>query len=165
MSIPARSIDNPLALIAVLAATTEASALASLPLLDHRNQGVFVWFLVGFPPFLTLLFFITLNFNRKALSAQTVTQATSEPLLGVTPYSSDEAGFPLQASEPAAVIDPPLPSSVTTQTTAVPGLHILRYGPEDDWQRLQPQVQAWADSAFAQPRSSGRAVAMLVLPA
>jgi hypothetical protein len=165
MSIPARSIDNPLALIAVLAATTEASALASLPLLDHRNQGVFVWFLVGFPPFLTLLFFITLNFNRKALGAQAVTPATSDPLPLVTSYSPHEACFSFQASESAAVIDPPLPSAVTTQTTTVPGLHILRYGPEDDWQQLQPQVQAWADSAFAQPRSSGRAAAMLVLPA
>lgn len=69
MNISAHSINNPLALIAVLAATTEASALASLPLLDVRNQQVFVWFLVGFPPFLTALFFITLNFNRQAFTA------------------------------------------------------------------------------------------------
>ncbi len=67
------SINNPLALIAVLAATTEASALVSLPLLDYRNQAVFVWFLVLFPPFLTALFFITLNFNRQALIGSTTT--------------------------------------------------------------------------------------------
>lgn len=57
------SISSPLAVIALFAAVTEASALASLPFLDDHSQGIYTWFLVGFPPFLTLLFFITLNFN------------------------------------------------------------------------------------------------------
>lgn len=72
------SINNPLALIAVLAATTEASALVSLPLLDPQNQAVFVWFLVLFPPFLTALFFITLNFNRQALTGNSVADTSPQ---------------------------------------------------------------------------------------
>lgn len=60
---------NPLALIAIFAGTIEASALASLPLLESAEKQIYVWFLVGFPPFLTLLFFITLNFNHRALFA------------------------------------------------------------------------------------------------
>lgn len=166
MSIPARSIDNPLALIAVLAATTEASALASLPLLDYRNQGVFVWFLVGFPPFLTLLFFITLNFNRKALGTSSTTQVTDQAPPMTEPGSPHEELFsPLAPSIPA-VSDPLIPAFAPTQaTTALPCLHILRYGPDEDWHQLQPRVQAWANVALAQPRSIGQPAAMLVLPA
>lgn len=58
---------NPLTIIAIFAATIEASALASLPLLEVDNQYIYTWFLIGFPPFLTLLFFVTLNFNNRAL--------------------------------------------------------------------------------------------------
>jgi hypothetical protein len=61
------SISSPLTVIALFAAITEASALASLPFLDDHSQGIYTWFLVGFPPFLTLLFFITLNFNYRSL--------------------------------------------------------------------------------------------------
>lgn len=64
--LPGRS---PLALIAIFAGTIEASALASLPMLESAEKQIYVWFLVGFPPFLTLLFFITLNFNHRALFA------------------------------------------------------------------------------------------------
>jgi energy-coupling factor transporter transmembrane protein EcfT len=91
MSILASSINNPLALIAVLAATTEASALASLPLLDYRNQAVFVWFLVLFPPFLTALFFITLNFNRQALMGDVATGAPPSPNQCTTQPSQQQA--------------------------------------------------------------------------
>jgi hypothetical protein len=58
---------SPLTIIAIFAATIEASALASLPLLEADNQYIYTWFLIGFPPFLTLLFFVTLNFNNRAL--------------------------------------------------------------------------------------------------
>jgi hypothetical protein len=58
---------SPLSIIAIFAATIEASALASLPLLEENNQYIYTWFLIGFPPFLTLLFFVTLNFNNRAL--------------------------------------------------------------------------------------------------
>jgi len=58
---------SPLTIIAIFAATIEASALASLPLLETDNQYIYTWFLIGFPPFLTLLFFVTLNFNNRAL--------------------------------------------------------------------------------------------------
>lgn len=61
------NITSPMTIIALLAAIVETSALASLPFLDPESQGIYTWFLVGFPPFLTVLFFITLNFNAKAL--------------------------------------------------------------------------------------------------
>lgn len=61
------NITSPLTVIALFAAIVEASALASLPFLSEDSQGVYTWFLVGFPPFLTVLFFITLNFNSRAL--------------------------------------------------------------------------------------------------
>ncbi|MGC1332014.1 hypothetical protein, partial [Pseudomonas sp.] len=58
---------NPLTIIAIFAAIVEASALASLPFLKDDSQDLYTWFLIGFPPFLTLLFFVTLNFNYKVL--------------------------------------------------------------------------------------------------
>ncbi len=60
-----KSTKSPLTIIAIFAAIVEASALASLPFLKEQSQDIYTWFLVGFPPFLTLLFFITLNFNYK----------------------------------------------------------------------------------------------------
>lgn len=58
---------SPLTIIAMFAGIIEASAIASLPFLGEDSQSIYTWFLVGFPPFLTLLFFLTLNFNTKSL--------------------------------------------------------------------------------------------------
>jgi hypothetical protein len=58
---------NPLSLIAIFAGIIEASALASLPFLNESSQSIYTWFLVGFPFFLTVLFFLTLNFNAHSL--------------------------------------------------------------------------------------------------
>ncbi|QXH55612.1 hypothetical protein [Pseudomonas maumuensis] len=60
---------SPLALIAVFAGVIEASALASLPFLSEDSQTLYTWFLVGFPFFLTVLFFLTLNVNAGSLFA------------------------------------------------------------------------------------------------
>ncbi len=56
----------PLTIIAIFAGIAEASALATLPFLSEHSQALYTWFLVGFPFFLTALFFITLNFNYKS---------------------------------------------------------------------------------------------------
>lgn len=48
---------GPLTLIAIFAGIVEASALASLPFLSESSQTIYTWFLVGFPFFLTVLFF------------------------------------------------------------------------------------------------------------
>lgn len=58
---------SPLTLIAIFAGIVEASALASLPFLSEASQMIYTWFLVGFPFFLTVLFFLTLNFNHQTL--------------------------------------------------------------------------------------------------
>ena len=58
---------SPLTIIAIFAGIIEASALASLPFLSEGSQSIYTWFLVCFPFFLTVLFFLTLNFNYKSL--------------------------------------------------------------------------------------------------
>jgi len=63
---------SPLTVIAIFAGIIEASALASLPFLSERSQTIYTWFLVGFPFFLTLLFFLTLNFNYRSLYSPTI---------------------------------------------------------------------------------------------
>lgn len=57
----------PLTIIAIFAGIIESSALATLPFLSDESQNLYTWFLVGFPFFLTALFFLTLNFNYKSL--------------------------------------------------------------------------------------------------
>ena len=58
---------NPVSVIALFAALSEASAATALPFLDESNQRIYVWFLIVFPSVLTSLFFLTLNFNYKVL--------------------------------------------------------------------------------------------------
>lgn len=70
---------SPLSLIAVFAGVIEASALASLPFLNESSQGIYTWFLVGFPFFLTVLFFLTLNFNADSLAASDKPDAPPTP--------------------------------------------------------------------------------------
>ena len=79
MTLNLSNITSPLTVIALFATIVEASALASLPFLDEDSQNIYTWFLVGFPPFLTILFFITLNFNNKALFSPEAGDNQDEP--------------------------------------------------------------------------------------
>lgn len=66
-----KKISNPLTIIAIFAGLAEVSGTTVLPFLDSGIQPTFVWFLIGFPTLLILLFFITLNFNSRVLYAPT----------------------------------------------------------------------------------------------
>lgn len=55
--------------IAIFATLSETSAAISLPFLDNKEREVYIWFLISFPFYLLLLFFITLNFNYRSLYA------------------------------------------------------------------------------------------------
>lgn len=63
------SVKNPLTIIALFAGIAEVSGTIVLPFLNEENQGLFVWFLMVFPMFLLVCFFLTLNFNPKVLYA------------------------------------------------------------------------------------------------
>ncbi|MFJ2489593.1 hypothetical protein [Pseudomonas sp. NPDC087639] len=60
-------ITNPMTVIAIFAAISETSAAISLPFLNNEDREIYVWFLISFPFYLLLLFFITLNFNHRSL--------------------------------------------------------------------------------------------------
>ena len=62
-------ISNPLTIIAIFAVITEVAGTVVLPFVTDSLQSVFIWYVMGFPVVLVLLFFITLNFNNKALYA------------------------------------------------------------------------------------------------
>jgi hypothetical protein len=79
---PTAQPTAPMTIIAIFAGIIEASALATLPFLSEKSQSLYTWFLVGFPFFLTGLFFLTLNFNYKSLykpESTSVDGATSTP--------------------------------------------------------------------------------------
>jgi hypothetical protein len=61
-------VIHPLNLVALFATLSEASAASTLPLLDEEARKIYVWFLVGFPSALILMFFLTLNFNHTVLN-------------------------------------------------------------------------------------------------
>ncbi len=63
------TITNPMTVIAIFATLSETSAAISLPFLDNEARQTYIWFLISFPFYLILLFFITLNFNYRSLYA------------------------------------------------------------------------------------------------
>jgi len=64
-----KQIRNPLTIVAIFAGLAEISSAVVLPQLQVETQRLFVWFVMLFPVFLVLLFFITLNFNPRVLYA------------------------------------------------------------------------------------------------
>jgi len=64
-----RAVSNPLTIIAIFAALAEVAGTAALASVNKELQQVFVWFVMGFPVLLVILFFATLNFNPKVLYA------------------------------------------------------------------------------------------------
>ena len=62
-------IKNPLTVIAMFAGIAEISGTVVLPFMAPANQSTYIWFLMVFPIFLVGLFFLTLNFNHRALYA------------------------------------------------------------------------------------------------
>ncbi|CAH0162302.1 hypothetical protein SRABI06_00993 [Pseudomonas brassicacearum] len=67
MNKPLKTITNPMTLIAIFASLSETSAAISLPFLDDGDREYYLWFLISFPFYLLLLFFITLNLNYRSL--------------------------------------------------------------------------------------------------
>ncbi|ROO38877.1 hypothetical protein SAMN03159507_02427 [Pseudomonas sp. NFACC32-1] len=67
MTKPLKTITNPMTLIAIFATLSETSAAISLPFLDDQDREYYLWFLISFPFYLLLLFFVTLNFNYRSL--------------------------------------------------------------------------------------------------
>lgn len=64
-----KKISNPLTIVAIFAGLAEITGTGVFPFLKDDSQGIYIWFLMGFPTLLILLFFVTLNFNYKVLYA------------------------------------------------------------------------------------------------
>lgn len=62
-----KRINNPLTIIAIFAALAEVSATVAIGLIDKDLHYIFIWFVIGFPSLLVILFFVTLNFNTKVM--------------------------------------------------------------------------------------------------
>ncbi len=62
-------ISNPLSIIGIFCGLAELAGATILPMLEISLQKIFVWYVIGFPVLLVVLFFTTLNFNRQALYA------------------------------------------------------------------------------------------------
>ncbi len=57
---------NPLTIVAIFAGLAEAAG-TTLALVSKELQSTFVWFVMGFPVLLVILFFLTWNFNSKVM--------------------------------------------------------------------------------------------------
>jgi len=64
-----RRVNNPLTIIALFAGLAEVAGTVAIGLLPSGLQATFIWFVMGFPVALVLLFFATLNFNAGVLYA------------------------------------------------------------------------------------------------
>ncbi|MHC6224356.1 hypothetical protein ACYU03_06170 [Pseudomonas sp. X10] len=117
---------SPLTIIAIFAGIIEASALASLPFLSERSQSIYTWFLVAFPFFLTVLFFLTLNFNYRSLYSPSEEKSAAE--LSPAPAESQEDSI---GAQPPAITNgadiatqqagPPSPRTSSVLNSSVVG--------------------------------------------
>lgn len=64
-----KAISNPLTIIAGFSTLAEIAMVAALKIVDTPLQPIFIWFVMLFPAFLVLGFYLTLNFNSKVLYA------------------------------------------------------------------------------------------------
>lgn len=64
-----KRIKNPLTIIGLFAGIAEVAGTAILPLVSIELQKFFIWYVMGFPVLLVVLFFFTLNKNPKVLYA------------------------------------------------------------------------------------------------
>lgn len=64
-----RTVNNPLTIIAIFAALAEVAGTVAIAVVDRSLQSAFLWFVMGFPVTLVVLFFVTLNWNPKVLYA------------------------------------------------------------------------------------------------
>ncbi len=64
-----KKISNPLTMIGIFAGIAEVAGTVVLPLVSGDLQRIFIWYVIGLPILLVVLFFITLNFNTSALYA------------------------------------------------------------------------------------------------
>lgn len=87
----------PLTIIAIFAGIIEASALATLPFLSESSQKLYTWFLVGFPFFLTALFFLTLNFNYKSFYSPSPDNSANDSTLA--PNNMATSAMPTEPRE------------------------------------------------------------------
>lgn len=62
-------VRNPLTIIAIFAGFAEVSGTLILPFINPSVQSTYVWFLMGFPILLVLLFFFVLYTKHKVLYA------------------------------------------------------------------------------------------------
>lgn len=62
-----KKINNPLTIIAIFAALAEINATIAIGLIDKELHSIFIWFVIGFPVLLVILFFATLNLNTKVM--------------------------------------------------------------------------------------------------
>ena len=60
-------INSPLTIIAIFAALAEINATIAISLIDSSLHNIFIWFVIGFPTLLVVLFFATLNYNTKVM--------------------------------------------------------------------------------------------------
>lgn len=64
-----KRIKNPLTIIGLFAGIAEVAGTVVLPFISRELQVIFIWYVMLFPIFLVILFFINLNKNPKVLYA------------------------------------------------------------------------------------------------
>lgn len=60
-------VGNPLTLMAIFAGLSESVGAAVMPLVEPATQATLVWFVMGFPTVLMLMFFATLWYDSRLL--------------------------------------------------------------------------------------------------
>lgn len=62
-----KKVSNPLTIVAIFVGLAEIAGTTVLPFVTPELQKIFIWYVMGLPILLVILFFITWNFNSKVL--------------------------------------------------------------------------------------------------
>lgn len=118
-------IKNPLTVIAIFAGLAEVSATLALPQVSEDIQFVFVWFVMGFPILLVVLFFGTLWMKPKVLYAPSDFQDENNWMTSFAPPSSSKRAIEISAVDEEDIQPTPELKSTPHQVSSDEGSSLV----------------------------------------
>ena len=67
-----KKIQNPLTVVGLFAGTAEIAGTTVLPLVSESIQNIFIWYVMGFPILLVVLFLLLLILIQKCYILQVI---------------------------------------------------------------------------------------------
>lgn len=110
--------------IAIFATLSETSAAVSLPFLDNDDREIYIWFLISFPFYLLMLFFVTLNFNYRSLYAPSDFEKSKHFIKAMDNVEHNETADKFAHQRAGGAHDPPVATERQTSCSVHPPIRL-----------------------------------------